>query len=322
MIPTSDVLTNAFQVLASIVREAYSIGRPCMGAGLKLRLRHGSFNSFDERRLGFFKFGDFLRAAERAGFVQLRSTPGGDIAVFPPGIPIPQSPSVLSSRLTTTTPLTLPESRHSYSNPIETSGYVRVRPDLWNAFNSYSSAWVYDRLNDIAYKLPQSADAGDGSTLPANPNTIQIPAGRDRVLGWMRSFAAIQDTDTKARLLATLEDNAGPFQFRNAVSTDIGLRKGWRRYHIQQVLTAIEMWANSNQLTPKDIATRLNPLGQNYWTPRLLEPVVPTPAVEAEPRTTEPQSPSLTPHLTNLVDQLIDELLRLRGTMQVIKDKH
>ncbi len=318
---TNDVLNNAFQLLASIVREAYSSGRPCMGAGLKLRLRRGSFDTFDERRLGFLKFGDFLRAAERAGIVQLRSTPGGDIAVFPPGIPLPESPSTSPARPTFTAPTVLPATKRSYLNPPEMSGYVRVRPDLWNAFNSFSSAWLYDRINDIAYKLPQLGDAGDGPAPPANPNTLLIPAGRERVLGWMRSFAAMQDADTKARLLANLEENSGPFRFRDAVTTDIGLRKGWRRFHVQQVLMAIETWANTNQITPRDIVRPLGPLGHNYWTPRPLESAGPAASVESQPQATEQPKPSLTPRLANLVDELIDELLRLRGTLQVIKDK-
>lgn len=320
MLASNDVLTNAFQLLGSIVRDAYAAsGRPCVGASLKLRLRSGSYNSFDERRLGFLKFGDFLRTAERAGVVQLRPTSGGDIAVFPPGIPIPQSPYVLHARQTSIA-FAAPSPEQSYRG-LEPSGYVRVRPDLWNAFNSLSSAWVYDRANDIAYKRSQSGEGGEVSSVP--PNVIQILPGRERVLGWMRSFATMQDPGTKDRLLATLEDNSGPFQFRNAVSVDMGLRKAWRRFHIQQVLAAIDAWANANQIAPKDVVTPIRPLGRSYTAPHLPESALATPtAAPAEQKPPQQISPSLTPRLASLVDQLIDELLRLRGTLQVTERKY
>jgi len=67
VLPTNDAFANAFQLLASIVRDFYSNNRPCLGATLKPALR--SRGNFNEQILGFRKFSDFLRSAEAAGYV-------------------------------------------------------------------------------------------------------------------------------------------------------------------------------------------------------------------------------------------------------------
>ena len=63
MLTTNDALPNAFNLLASTVRELCSSGRRALGATLKPEFfrRYG----LTEQQLGFVRFGDFLRAAER-----------------------------------------------------------------------------------------------------------------------------------------------------------------------------------------------------------------------------------------------------------------
>src|SRR5579863_8630154 len=83
MLPTNDVLSEAFRLLDSTVRSICISGGRCLGARLKPELRRRSRLAFSEQLLGFAKFGDFLRAAERAGVIRLAWTLGGDLEVLP-----------------------------------------------------------------------------------------------------------------------------------------------------------------------------------------------------------------------------------------------
>src|ERR1700690_2020579 len=84
--PTNNNLKPAFELLTNTVNDFYLRGRPCLGATLKPKLyEHG----FDEKLFDFKKFGDFLRAAENAGYVRLTKTSGGDIAIAVTGTASP-----------------------------------------------------------------------------------------------------------------------------------------------------------------------------------------------------------------------------------------
>lgn len=313
MLPTNDAFANAFQLLASTVRDFYSNRRPCLGATLKPALYNRG--SFTEQLLGFRKFGDFLRAAEAAGYVQLSPTPSGDIRVLPAGMRVPELPSQPTSG--SAYPLA-PSGPSSLGSASTTP--VRVRQDLWNAFNSFSVKWVYDPTADMAYKDPDAGGAWGTQALPPRPNLVQIPTGRDRVLEWMRSFANLQDPETKAQLSTALDGDAALYQFNNLVRSK-GLQRSWGPFHIQRVLTAIEAWATSNGVHPKNVTSPL------YWPvrpapPQLSAPValmasVPEPARAVR----QPVSPPLTGRLESLIDDLIDELIRLRGLLQVVGPK-
>ena len=144
-----------------------------------------------------------------------------------------------------------------------------------------------------------------------------MPTGRDRVLEWMRSFANMQDTEIKAQLSTALDGDGALYRFGNLVRS-MGLQRLWGRFHVQRVLAAIEDWAVSNGVRPKNVTTPL------YWplhpTERLLgapaSPVAPSPPVtQTPPRTT---SAALTGRLESLIDDLIDELIKLRGFLQVV----
>jgi hypothetical protein len=311
---TNDVINAAFQILSSATLQYYTSRRRCLGAGLKLTLQRTS--NFNEHQIGFTKFGDFLRAAERAGIIQLFKTPGGDLEVLPPGARPSQLEFYSQNRPSFALSVWQSQPKQSVVTSNVSSGAIRVRPDLWNAFNSFSSNWVYDRNQDLARKAtdgvgykPQSI--GDSAL-------VAIPPGRDRVVDWMRSFADTQDFATKALLLNALQNGVAPHQFKSSVAADHKLQRAWRHYQIQQVVAAIEAWATSNSLHPKNIATA-------YRRPDPTElkiPVVATQAVAvaSTPADQTPASP-LTPRLVTLVDELIDELLRLRGTLQVIEAK-
>src|ERR1035441_4766829 len=251
VLPTNDAVTNAYQLLSHIVREFYSGGRPCLGATLKPELYRRA--NFSELQLGFARFGDFLRAANAAGYIQLSPTLGGDIAVFPMGVRIPAPPT----RNYNSTQMFLgPPSQVTAARPwpTVTSAPLRVRQDLWNAFNSFSTVWVYNPAADLAYRESQVPNADFESVGErSRPDLIRIPSGRDRVVEWMRSFANTQDGGTKDKLSLVLEGDAAPFQFNNLVRTDSRLWRAWRRYHVQQVLAAIDAWAASNNVHPKGL---------------------------------------------------------------------
>jgi hypothetical protein len=341
-------VSQAFQLLCDVVRDSYSSGRVCLGAPLKLELQRRTHRAFNEQVLGFQRFGDFLRAAQVQGLVQLLRTPGGDLEVrlandsrSSPSGPVPLSiPASVAATQTAPMPqptsTTIPDSfrtqpmdAYSTSN----SQQVRVRQDLWDAFNSYFGNWAYDRRTDAAHKAPPNLFGPAAN----NPDLVEIPAGRERTLGWMRSFAAMQDDETKSRLLALLDGDSAVHIFMKTVAMDWKLRRAWRRYHIQQVLAAIDAWATANNLHPQRLVTpyigRTRTEGwfgrapvQSY-VPRMPQnqvvPLAPTipPSPAAVPAAPLSVQGGLSPRLETLIDQLIDELLRLRGALGVISAK-
>lgn len=319
MQPMNDALSNAFQLLTSTVRDFYANGRPCLGAALKpILYRRANFN---EQWLGFSKFGDFLRAAQAAGHVQLSPTPGGDIGVWPAGITIPERPSQPASGLAQAPPgIARPP-----ATPTHSTAPQRVRQDLWNAFNSFTVSWVYDPVADIAQRESVSEAQG-----PARTDLVKIPASVSLVLEWMRSFAETQGPEIQAQMLTALNGDAAPYRFNNYVRSNRNLARAWRDFHVQKVLSAIESWAGSNALHPKNLTDPF------YWSlrpnPAQIAPVAPIPssATQAAPSTSPSafspsslvdQSSLLTGRLESLIDELIDGLLKLRGFLQLVGPK-
>jgi len=335
MLATNDVFSNPFTLLAAVVRDYCSSGRRALGATLKPEM-YRRFR-LTEQQLGYLKFGDFLRAAERAGFVQVVTTLGGDLEVFPSNSAVPPTQQRI---FPDASPQPILPSASGWHQSTRDDGSVRVRIDLWNAFTSFSSRWVYDPIHDHAIRvLVGQSDP----VLPNGGEPIPISNGRDRTLGWMRAFAEMQDHESKSRLLAALDGGeTAPYQFNSFVRSDMRLLRAWRKYHVRQVVAAIETWAASNNLKPRDVTTPYVRRPRPYWSGPV-EPVsrlvaaVPQPAVESSaamapciPAVT-PSIPAvaaaapvglLTPRLTQLVDELIDELLRLRGALRVIDRKN
>lgn len=313
MTTTNDAKQNPFHLLAITVRDLRSFGRRALGATLKPELfrRYG----ITEQQLGFGKFGDFLQAAQRAGFVQLSYTPGGDLEVLPAATSVPALgtqvgfPAAFASPFPVGAPVSQPA--------IQPATPVRVRPDLWDAFTSFYAAWVYDVSRDFAFRAPGPiADETQGS------NLITIPPSRDRTVEWMRAFAQVQDPDSKSRLEDALQGDSAPYNFNSAVRTNPRLHRPWRRYHIQQVVAAIEAWAASNNIHPKEITTPFQRPVHDYWSTQRIPgvpPPVPLPLIEPPPTSVVQVNPSprLTPRLASLIDEMIDELLRLRGALQI-----
>jgi hypothetical protein len=331
MLATNDTLSDPFTLLAAVVRDYHLNGRRALGATLKPDL-YRRFR-LTEQQLGYAKFGDFLRAAERAGFVSVVMTLGGDLEVFPPSASVP--PAQQKMFVDAPPRPVLPVGSVSPQAVLRDDASVRVRVDLWNAFTSYSARWVYDPIHDRAVRV--LAGQSDPVILGGG-QPISIPAGRERTLGWMRAFAEMQDPEPKSRLLAALDGGeTTPYQFNSTLRSSMKMLKAWQKYHVRQVVAAIETWAASNNLKPKDVTTPYVRRPQPYWpvvslpaqvdVPRAIE--VSTTSVQGLPAapsvpasvTTAAALASLTPRLATLVDELIDELLRLRGALQVIDPK-
>jgi len=196
---------------------------------------------------------------------------------------------------------------------------------LWIAFNSLSARWAYDRNADTARRIPDTPGTELATEL------VRIPTGRERVLDWMRSFAGTQSPSTQAQLSTILAGDSPSYRFKGFVIADPNLNRAWRRYHIQQVVAAIEAWAAANDLHPKDVTSPFRGFlprsdhravypAQIATLPVATQVETPTPAPPVEnPQTT---SPGLTPRLPRMIDDLIGELLRLRGALEVIDPKN
>jgi hypothetical protein len=296
--PTTN-LTPAFALLASTVNDFHLCGRPCLGAALKPKLRS---LGFDEKSVGFIKFGDFLRTAEKAGYVRLANTEGGDIAIFSASVqaPVMQAP-LLAPLVQSSTPT--PASLHS-------NVPLRIRPDLWNAFNSHSDQWSYDPAQDRAFNARAEGYGIQTTAL------VPIPSGRERLGAWMRAFADQQEPIPKTALMAGVDQGVDSYHFTTITHAN-GIQRAWRRFHIQQVLTAIETWANEHGLHPKNVATPFHaPVADRRTLAASPPPMPPPPA-------TPPSiaSSQLNTRLESLVDNLIHDLISLRGLLAVVGPK-
>jgi hypothetical protein len=298
--PTNN-LEPAFQLLANTVNEFCLRGRPCLGATLKPKLYT---RGFDEKFFQFKKFGDFLRAAEAAGYVKLAKTSGGDIAISPAAVPAAPAQATPPAVVT---PLAS-EPAISAASLLSSSIPLRVRPDLWNAFNSHTDKWVYDPVRDRAFQT-------DFEVLGLSTRTlIPIPYGPDRLAGWMRAFTETQAPDIKVLLTAQVDRGVDAYRFA-AVVRNNGLQRSWQRFHIYQIITAIETWARENGLHPKNIATPFRSPGFTGAPPA----PVPTSLPLAAPPSVA--SSYLNSKLESLVENLINELIVLRGLLAVAGTK-
>jgi hypothetical protein len=169
----------------------------------------------------------------------------------------------------------------------------------------------------VAYKDFDAAGSSGAQTSPLRANLVRIPTGRDRALEWMRSFANTQDPDAKAQLSTALDGDGALYRFGNLVRSR-GLQRLWGRFHVQRVLAAIEDWAATNNVHPKNVTAPL------FWPARPTEPLIEAPAspVAPSPPVTQTMpsitSTALTGRLESLIDDLVEELIKLRGFLQVV----
>jgi hypothetical protein len=148
----------------------------------------------------------------------------------------------------------------------------------------------------------------------------------------MRSFASVQVPETGRQLLTVLDGDAAPFQFTKLVRSR-GLSPSWSNFHIKQVVAAIESWASANGVRPKNI------IGPTYMATQSLvaaferspNPPLSIPASPVAPpsgpltpgalESSRPADSLLTNRLEGLIDKLIDDLIQLRGLLQIAGSK-
>jgi hypothetical protein len=238
--------------------------------------------------------------------VKLGKTSGGDIAILPVGSTAAPAQAVARS---VPAPFTL-DAAIVPSSLVSSNVPLRVRQDLWNAFNGSSDKWVYDPERDLAVR----ENSGGWPAPP--PTLVAIPTGRERVTEWMRTFANSQDPDTKAALLAALDRGADMYQF-NGITYSKGIQRAWRRFHTHQVLTAIQTWATAERLRPKNVATPFHAPIADFTTPATIPPPMTLPPA-ASPSAASSQ---LNARLEPLIDTIIADLISLRGLLAVIGPK-
>jgi hypothetical protein len=317
---TNDV-SFAFNQLLAAVRELNDRRGQCLGAPLKIELKRRSYGTFNEAKLGFPRFGDFLRAAETAGYIRVQPTPGGDLLVTPISASSDDTSKNSSLPPRTVQPLERPGAapwesgfRWQAAAPVAWAG--RVRQDLWNAFNNVYDEWVYDRSQDLAMRKSASRTGSPGDLVP-------IPNGRQLLIEWVRAFADTQQQGTKEFVSGLLEAPDAPLNFLSAVRSDRLLYRSWHGFHVQCVLKQISSWASTHDLNVRNLFTP----GQE----RVLAPAGVREArlkVRPEGRPFSPGAPSGAPvgaadddnpkavliaRLGETIDDVVERLITLRG---------
>jgi hypothetical protein len=317
MLFTAEVLKGAYDALVSVVRDFELRGQPCYGALLKPQfLRRTGFTGRDSN-VGFPRFGEFLRSAEAAGFIRITTRPKQDLQVSLPGSEpssdLWKNQASLALQFSPGPPQSTAVAEAILIAP------VRVRPDLWRAFNATSEDWYYDVDKDLAQRHLHASAFGS-----KNDRLIPIPFARQRILEWMKDFSEVQEPEAKASLLRILEAETSPsYRFENFVR-HTPLLRSWRRYHVQQIVAAIEAWASANGVRPRDVVT---PLQKSYETTRpLLHPpfrneTLAAPSLPAQAAERTEANQVLTGRLAILIDQMIDELAKLRGFIELTNQR-
>jgi hypothetical protein len=297
------LITDAFRTIASIVHEFGVQGRVCRGATLKPEyLRRVPL--LTEQALGFRKFGDLLRAAERAGYVSVTPRLGADLELTPP--------VATSESAAAPPPRIVPDDVMPPGEPIALTGAVRVRPDLWRAFNSNSVSYSYSRQRDLA--LPASS-AGGG-----DPSLVPVPNLSDKVRSLMRDFASTHQIELGSDLVRQLLQARHRYDCEIALRAFPALLKRWRAAYLAFVLAEIKSWAAQNDVTLRNL------IGSFRGTAR--ETVASggitnesVPASSSRFETGFVLADELDRRCASLLDTLIGELLQLRGLLSVAQAK-
>lgn len=226
-----DERQHYFKVLATAAGERVAERRGTKAAGVKVSVQKLSGGTFDERRLGYATFRDFLRDAESAGFVTLQAS-GDDVDVLPGSAP----PTA------------------SLEPPILRANQV-LRADLWKAWVEWSPSFtrVYDRVTERALVYPSApspherpADSMVRTTVAENPTRFVPIQGLSQAetLGQMHAFANTWvDPSEREAMLSALNGLQPAAEFTKSVRLHPHLGASWHRTRAQHVATAIAKWA-------------------------------------------------------------------------------
>ena len=301
-------IEHAYSSLVDTVRSFEVRGRVCLGATLKPALLSALGEGISERTLGFRRFGDFLRSAQISGRIDILSHPGGDIEIR-----LPSARPSTQQLLLPTAPnsINAVAAKEPYASPSGTSASLRVRPDLWRAFNAVAAGWFYDRSRDLAVKITEAQQREIADRL------VTIPSARPRLLSWMQSFTELQSPAIREALSAQLEREKNSFAFELSLKNTPGLLRAWRRYHVQQIISEIDVWASANQLKLADIAAPFASLRPQEERKATIAPATREGGSTPSTGTFEvrPKSEYAQKRLPNVIDNLIEQLVLLRGLL-------
>lgn len=239
-------LQLAFEHLNAVVTDLVVRGRQPLLQGVKPALQARTNRAFDERALGFATFLDFVRAAEKAGFVSMRMEAGGRRID-------PCSPA-------STAPTSKPQ----------------IRRDLWAAFTDWSGhrryAWDADR--EFVETLQ---DHGSEKSVEAHQSSRLIPIqsiSEATNLGWIREFIEKRPDDPFGQVVQTVLDapDATFVRFALVARADPNFIGAWRAFRVGRIAEAIRTWAarHALEIDPYSPIESISPLGV---TPIEHEPV-------------------------------------------------
>jgi hypothetical protein len=250
---SSDV-RGAFELLRDVVYDLEARGRITVSAGIKPEMQRRSLGGFDERRLGFRNFSDFLRAAQRAGIIaRVRAADGRE--VFGAVGQRPSRTESFQSRGARSLPQRpIPSTRPQGSER-------RLRPDIWAAFVDWKEniKRVYDRERGRAYKFPVDPQPGErpedaevrAAALANAARFVPIePIGMEQQREWMLAFIDSHSTHPLAvPLRNTMAHGDRPFQaFSRIVRTDPDLAREWNRTRLNRVAAVVTAWMADHEL--------------------------------------------------------------------------
>ncbi|MDP9224688.1 MAG: UPF0158 family protein [Actinomycetota bacterium] len=237
---------QAFSLLRTVVVDAYASGRSTFAAGIKPELQKRTVGGFDEKRLGFRSFRQFLEAAEGEGVIHLEWVDGANkLQVVPFEIPVRMSKPPAPPQ-----PTTASRSRG------------RIRDDIWHAFLDWDDdvERYYDRVTDQAILIRADSEGkGTSASLPGAPSEETsrryVPIKHVpfiEQLGWMRSFAeGVPDEGLRQVLLHALESQRPAGSFATAVRSVPQLATAWFDSLVTRVFDRIEAWATENDVDLK-----------------------------------------------------------------------
>lgn len=301
----NQLLTEAFRTIASIVREFETQGRVCRGATLKPEyLRRVPLLA--ERALGFRKFGDLLRAAANAGYIRLTARTGVDLEAT---LPAAGMESVVATQQQI-----FPEETVNAVESADIAGAIRVRPDLWRAFNSNSVVYCYSRERDRA--VPASLIDG------RSPSPLRVPSLASQVKELMGDFVSAHLSELSSDLAHQLTTARHRYDFEMALRANTLLLKKWRADYIKYVVAQIQSWASQNKLTLHNLIGSFRgslPDGSTAGGARdgMSVPSPESRLVDAQVSLAD----ELDRRCASLLDTLIGELLELRGLLSVAHSK-
>lgn len=214
-------LNRAYQLLRETVVALLESGKTAATAGIKPEMQRRSYGGFDERRLGFATFGEFIRSAQDAGIVRVTKTGPGftHVAIADGDAAEPVGPRRGPSR--------------------------RIRADLWSAFINWDLSprfWDVDARR-VVEEPPTALSQRDRRLVEISRVT------RADQLNWMREYAdSLGEHPLAPALRAVLESERAPQGFAALLRSDRSLQARWSHRRLTLVAEHISRWTIAHSL--------------------------------------------------------------------------